>query len=312
MSLFFNLLNNLYFEKTLNILNTKKTVATGDLTYNASTDKTTFTLGAGYYSTNTLTTYTTTDGDKAGRSYDVPSDKITGTAPNETVELTGNWKYYEKDVASSSVNTTAETMTITGHTYSTSDAVTYQEGSSGVGGLTDNTVYYVIKVDANTIKLATNSSNATAGTAINLTSQGAGTHKLQTLTDLVVGYEYEFTLELPKIYITRPGQDNKIKSETRGSLVIHRLNFLFGDVGVIDVTLKRKGRDDYTKTYESLAWNNILSNTPAIQDGHIHTIPVYERNTNLSVHVKSNHPSPASLFSMNWEGDYSNQFYQRV
>ena len=202
-------------------------------------------------------------------------------------------------------------MTITGHTYSTGDAVTYQEGSSAVGGLTDNTVYYVIKVDANTIKLATNSSNATAGTAINLTSQGGGTHKLQTLTDLVVGYEYEYAVELPKIYVTRV-EGEKVRTETRGSLVIHRLNFLFGDVGVIDVTLKRKGRADYTKTYESLEWDNTLSNTPAIIDGHIHTIPVYDRNTNLSVHVKSNHPSPASLFSMNWEGDYNSKFYRRV
>ena len=214
-------------------LDTKKTVATGDLTYNSGADTTTFTLGAGYYSTNTLTAYTTTAGDKAGRSYDIPANKITGTAPNQTVTLEGNWKNYTS------------------------------------GGSTVN-------------------------------------------TDLVVGYEYEYVVELPKIYITKPGENNKIKSETRGSLVIHRLNFLFGDVGVIDVTLKRKGRDDYTKTYESLAWDNVLSNTPAIQDGHIHTIPVYERNTNLSVHVKSNHPSPASLFSMNWEGDYSNQFYQRV
>ena len=41
------------------------------------------------------------------------------------------------------------------------------------------TVYYVIKVDANTIKLATNSANATAGTAIDLTGTG---NNAQTLT----------------------------------------------------------------------------------------------------------------------------------
>ena len=378
-------------------LDTKKTIATGDLTYNAGTDVTTFTLGAGYYSTNTLTTYTTTAGDKAGRSYDVPTNKITGTAPNETVELAGNWKYYDKTfahtavdiaaetititdhkretgdsltyqesfrhtVTTSNVNTSTEIVTITGHGLSTADAVFYNNGggttlagltndtvyyvikisdntiklatnatnanagtainltgtgnnsqtfSGTIGGLTDNTVYYVIKVDDDTIKLATNSSNATAGTAINLTRQGTGTHKFEIPTSLIVGYEYEFALELPKIYVTRV-QGEKIRSETRGSLVIHRLNFLFGDVGVIDVTLKRKGRADYTKTYESLEWDNTLSNTPAIVDGHIHTIPVYDRNTNLSVHVKSNHPSPASLFSMNWEGDYNNKYYRSV
>ena len=290
-------------------LDTKKIVTSANLTYNTGADTTTFTLGAGYYSTNQLEAYTHSSGDKEGRSANVSS--VSGTAPNETVTLAGNWKYYEFSVASGSVNTTAETMTITSHTLSTGDAVTYQEGSSGVGGLTDNTVYYVIKVDANTIKLATNSSNATAGTAINLTSQGGGTHKLQVLTDLIVGYEYEFELELPKIYIQKQ-EGERIKSDTRGSLVIHRLNFFFGDVGVIDVTLKRKGKSDYTKTYESTEWDSVTANTSGNVDGYIHTIPVYERNTNLNVHLKSNHPSPASLHSMNWEGDYSPKYYRRV
>ena len=91
------------------------------------------------------------------------------------------------------------------------------------------------------------------------------------------------------------------------------MNFNFGDVGVIDVTLKRKGRADYTSTIESKEWNSTATtDAQAISDGYIHTIPVYERNTNLNVHIKSNHPSPATLNSMNWEGDYSNKYYRRV
>ena len=43
-----------------------------------------------------------------------------------------------------------------------------------------------------------------------------------------------------------------------------------------------------------------------------HTIPVYERNTNLSFHLKSSHPSPATLHSMTWEGDYNSRYYRRV
>ncbi len=91
------------------------------------------------------------------------------------------------------------------------------------------------------------------------------------------------------------------------------MNFNFGDVGVIDVTLKRKGRDDYTSTLESKEWNSTAkTDEQAIADGYIHVVPVYERNTNLNVHIKSNHPSPATLNSMNWEGDYSPKYYQRV
>ena len=213
-------------------LDTKKIIASGDLTYNTQTDVTTFTLGSGYYSDKNLTVYCTTDSDDIGKSYDVPNASITGTAPNETVTLPGNWKTSTKD-----------------------------------------------------------------GSAVNV--------------DLIVGYEYEFEVELPKIYITQTSGD-QVTSETRGSLTIHRMNFDFGDVGVIDVTLKRRGRDDYTYTVESLEWDNILASRTNIARNYLHTIPVYDRNENLTVLIKSNHPSPATIHSMNWEGDYSPRYYQRV
>ena len=213
-------------------LDTKKSIASGDITYNGQTDISTFTLGSGYYSSRNLTVYCTTDSDDAGKSYDVPSAKITGTAPNQTVTLPGNWKTSTKD-----------------------------------------------------------------GSSVNV--------------GLIVGYEYEFEVELPKIYITQ-SDGQRTTSETRGSLTIHRMNFDFGDVGVIDVTLKRRGRDDYTYTVESLEWDNVLASTATIAKGYLHTIPVYDRNENLTVFLKSNHPSPATIHSMNWEGDYSPRYYSRV
>ena len=213
-------------------LDTKKTIASGDITYNTQTDVSTFTLGAGYYSSRTLTAYCITDSDARGKSYDIPAAKITGTAPNQTVTLPGNWKTSTKD-----------------------------------------------------------------GSSVN--------------TDLIVGYEYEFEVEFPKIYMTR-AEGDKIRSETRGSLILHRMNFDFGDVGVIDVTLKRRGRADYTYTVESLEWDNINASEPAIAPSYLHTIPVYDRNINTSVFLKSNHPSPATIHSMNWEGDYSPRYYKRV
>ena len=216
-------------------LDTKKTIASGDMTYNSSSDVTTFTLGAGFYSSRTLTAYCTTDSDAAGTSYDIPTANITGTAPNQTVTLPGNWK----------------------------------------------------------------------------TSTEAGTSTTAVNTDLIIGYEYEFEVELPKVYVIKSDGESS-SSETRGSLVIHRMNFDFGDVGVLDVTLKRKGRADYTYTVESKEWDDTTASTASIASDYQHTIPVYDRNTNLSVHIKSNHPSPATLFSMNWEGDYSPRYYKRV
>ena len=81
--------------------------------------------------------------------------------------------------AATAVDNVAETITITGHGLTTGKAVLYTNGSgTTVGGLTNDSVYYIIKVDADTVKLAASAINATAGTAINLTA-GVGTeHKL--------------------------------------------------------------------------------------------------------------------------------------
>ena len=60
-----------------------------------------------------------------------------------------------------------DTMTISGHGLSTGDSVIYGNGGGAtLDGLTDATTYFAIRVDADTIKLATSESNADAGTAI--------------------------------------------------------------------------------------------------------------------------------------------------
>jgi hypothetical protein len=132
-----------------------------------------------------------------------------------------------------------------------------------------------------------------------------------TGANLILGYLFDWLIEIPTIYATQQ-VGNKTRSDTRASLVVHRLKFSFGAVGLIDTTLKRTGRADYTNTYESLEWDAQTSNNPAIASEYVHTIPVYEKNTNLTVQVKSSHPTPATLHSLNWEGDFNNKFYRRA
>lgn len=71
---------------------------------------------------------------------------------------------------STNVNTTSNQITITGHGLATGDQVYYYAASNKIGGLSNSKVYYVIAVDANNIKLAISSANASANTAISLTS----------------------------------------------------------------------------------------------------------------------------------------------
>ena len=67
---------------------------------------------------------------------------------------------------STNVNTTNNTITLTGHGLATADPVYYYAASNTIGGLDNSKIYYVISVDSNTIKLATTATNANAGTAI--------------------------------------------------------------------------------------------------------------------------------------------------
>ena len=71
---------------------------------------------------------------------------------------------------STNVNTTSNQITITGHGLATGDQVYYYAASNKIGGLSNSKVYYVINVDANNIKLAISTANASANTAISLTS----------------------------------------------------------------------------------------------------------------------------------------------
>ena len=73
------------------------------------------------------------------------------------------------------VNHSADTITINNHRFLTGSRVTYTNGGGGnIGGLSTGTVYFVIKVDHNTIQLAANASNANAGVKINITGTGTG------------------------------------------------------------------------------------------------------------------------------------------
>ena len=83
------------------------------------------------------------------------------------------------------VSISGNTLTFRNHRFVNLQRVTYTDGGgTAIGGLTDGTAYFIIKVDQNTIKLATSSSNAAAGTAIDLTSGAAGgSHTLNVKFD---------------------------------------------------------------------------------------------------------------------------------
>ncbi|MBD2449019.1 DUF4347 domain-containing protein [Nostoc sp. FACHB-152] len=68
------------------------------------------------------------------------------------------------------------------HDFQTGQKVTYvTDGGNAVSGLTNQTEYYVIRINENIFKLATSRANASAGVAIDLTGVGTGTsHTFKT------------------------------------------------------------------------------------------------------------------------------------
>lgn len=73
------------------------------------------------------------------------------------------------------VDPSTDNITVTDHAYTGGMAVRLRgNGNTVPVGLLDNTNYFVIVVDANTIQLAVSVTNATAGTQINITADGSG------------------------------------------------------------------------------------------------------------------------------------------
>jgi hypothetical protein len=134
--------------------------------------------GLTYTTTGTITGYT------SGTTYKVSA--VTGTSPNVTgftlqtsagaaIVTTAGKLSGLTYVTTTGMDLTNNTIKISSHGFADLDLVTYSNGGgTSIGGLTNDRSYYVIYIDANTIKLATSYENADNAVAIDLTSVGTG------------------------------------------------------------------------------------------------------------------------------------------
>ena len=101
-------------------------------------------------------------------------------------------------------------------------------------------------------------------------------------------------------------------ADVNSSVVVHRIKVHFGKRGLYETTLARKGKTDDTEVYESALLDEYdVSDAPYLAE-YIKTVPVYERNVNVGITLKSSHPAPATLRGMSWEGDFTPKYYKRV
>ena len=127
-----------------------------------------------------------------------------------------------------------------------------------------------------------------------------------------IGYLYTMSVTIPTIYYTQRQGENFV-ADTRANTILHRVKLGFGPVGFYQIELQRTGKPTWNEKYEVTPANNVTANSPGVFDDNIlRTVPIYDRNTNATLIVKSTHPSPATLHTLTWEGIYNNNFYQRV
>ena len=127
-----------------------------------------------------------------------------------------------------------------------------------------------------------------------------------------IGYQFTMQIDLPTIYVTRV-EGEAYRSDSRSNTIIHRVKFGFGPIGLYKTELNVVGKNTFTKEFEVTNANTYVANTAAIrEDNKLYTVPIYARNTNANLTIKSEHPAPADILYMTWEGAYNNNFYTRV
>ena len=129
--------------------------------------------------------------------------------------------------------------------------------------------------------------------------------------DVTVGWIVEYQVNLPRIFVKQKAGE-QTTADVTSSLTIQRVHFRYGEVGQITVRLRRLGKDIVETTYESTPMDFYDADEVPIVSEKTQTVPVYERNKNCNIVLKSNHPGPATLLTMSWEGDYTPMYHKRV
>jgi hypothetical protein len=105
-----------------------------------------------------------------------------------------------------SIDFATETISIPSHGFSQGELVQYDAvGQTAIGGLTSGNPYYIILIDGDNIKLASSLENATASTAVNLTTAGVGRHRILSLTKSPDGTYTIATIPTPTTFTVSAG-----------------------------------------------------------------------------------------------------------
>ena len=125
--------------------------------------------------------------------------------------------------------------------------------------------------------------------------------------DLIIGYQYEMSLELPTFYITK-NEGSYVSSDQTADLVLHRINVATGLSGPVTYEIDLTGIPTWENVVSTTLPNTYVLNNVNLSSGSVHVVPIYQRNKNTSIRIVGDTPFPVSLLDITWEGKYSIRF----
>jgi hypothetical protein len=131
-------------------------------------------------------------------------------------------------------------------------------------------------------------------------------------TNVVLGYAYEFRLEMPVFYRRSQGSDGRTQADVSNIPRVTRLVIQANNTGPYSAQVKLLGRPDKTYTFEQKPANAYEANAAPLPELIDNVIPVYGKGTDAKVNLFSETPFPLSLVAATWYGVYSNRGIQAV
>ena len=128
--------------------------------------------------------------------------------------------------------------------------------------------------------------------------------------NLIIGTLYDMHVDLPKFYRFDSSGDS-VNVDDTADLILHRFKVKLGLSGPINFDVDITGIPKWSNNSSVTYPYQYLLNSVNMLPQSTHTIPIFQRNENLNVSIKSSTPFPVSLLGMEWEGKYNRRFYRR-
>ena len=129
--------------------------------------------------------------------------------------------------------------------------------------------------------------------------------------DVIFGYKYTMEVELPTIFLQSGDADNP-QTDSDSDLILKQLKVLTGPSGPVSYKIDIKGISPSTYTKVNTDIGDYTYNALNVSLGDTKTVPVFQRNKNVTITAIGDSPLPVNLLSITWEGRATSKFYKRV